>query len=101
MVDGIDPADGSPHRTRDCLIVGLATVDDNAVRTAVTLQSLAQEAFSRRQITMFAEPEVDRVANAVDRTVEIHPLAADLDVGLVHMPLDANSALAAVEALQQ
>ena len=37
-------------------------------------------------------PEIDRITRAVDRPVEIHPLASELDVGLVHMPLAANSA---------
>ena len=42
---------------------------------------LAQEAFGRRQVTVFAEEELDRVADAVDGSIEIHPLATDLDVG--------------------
>jgi hypothetical protein len=50
---------------------------------------------------MFAEPELDRVAHAVDGSIEVHPAAANLDVGLVHMPLAAHRSLASIEALQQ
>ncbi len=64
-------------------------------------QSPAQEAFGRRQVTVRAEPELDGVTNAVDGTVDIHPLATNLDVGFVHMPPAANGSLPAIEALQQ
>ena len=67
----------------DRLAIGLAAVDDDALGAAMTLQRLAQEAFGRRQITVLAEPELDRVADAVDGAIEIHPLAANLDVGFV------------------
>src|SRR5690606_21189990 len=70
----------------DCLAVCLAAINDNALRSAVALQRLAQEAFSRRQITMLAEPEFDRVADTVDGAIEIHPAAANFDVGFVHIP---------------
>ena len=50
---------------------------------------------------MLAEPEFDRVADAVDGAVEIHPLAANLDVGLIPKPLAADCTLALVDSLQQ
>ncbi len=48
---------------------------------------------------MFAEPEFDGVAGAVDPTIEIHPLSADLDVRLVDMPSAGHDALVPIEAL--
>ena len=85
----------------DRLPVGLAAVDDDAIGSAMTLQRLSEEPLGRRQIALLAEQELDRVADAVDGAVEIHPLAADLDVGLVHMPFAGHATLAPVEALQQ
>ena len=50
---------------------------------------------------MLAEEELDRIANAVDGAVEIRPLASNLDLGFVHMPLAGDATLAPIEALQQ
>jgi hypothetical protein len=71
----------------DSLQVGLATVNDDAVGSAMTCQHFPEKQLGRRQVTLLAEPEFDCVADAVDGAVKIHPLAADLDVSLVDMPL--------------
>jgi len=81
--------------------VGLASVDDDAIGTAMTLQRLSKEALGRRQIPMLAEMEFDRVADAVDGSVEIHPSSADLDGGFIDMPFSGDGALAPIEALQE
>lgn len=81
--------------------IGLAAVNDDAIRPAVASESLSDEALCRQKIPMFAETELDGVANAVNGAVEIHPLAPDLDVGFVHMPFPGYRPLAQVEALQQ
>ena len=49
--------------------VGLAAVDDDPLRTAVVLQRLAQEPFGGREIAPLTEPELDRVAIAVDGAI--------------------------------
>ena len=85
----------------DGFLIGLAAVDDDAFRPAMALQGLPQEAFGHRQVTVFAEEEFDRIAKAVDGAIEIHPLAADLDVGLVQVPLSSDAPLAPVEQVQQ
>jgi hypothetical protein len=41
------------------------------------------------------------IVDAVNGTIEVHPLAANLDVGFVHMPLAGDGTLAPVETLQQ
>ena len=46
------------------------------------------------------EEELDRVADIVDGPIDIHPLVANLDVGLVDVPLAGDGPLAPVEALQ-
>src|SRR3954452_13038772 len=48
------------------------------------LQHLAEEAFGRLQIALRRQEKVDRDAVLVDGPVEVAPLAADLDVGLVN-----------------
>ena len=56
-------------------------------------QSLVHEAFRRQQVTMLAEEELDRVAQAVDGAVEVHPPATDPDTCLDYMPFAANARL--------
>jgi hypothetical protein len=51
--------------------VGLATVDDDPLGSAMPLKSLAQELLGGSQIAPLAEPELDRVAVVVDGAVEI------------------------------
>lgn len=85
----------------DGLEIGLAAVDDDTFWPAMALQDLQQEAFGRRRVTVFAEEEFDRIAEAVDGAIEIHPLAADFDVGLVHVPLSSDAPFASVGSVQQ
>jgi hypothetical protein len=47
------------------------------------LQHLAEEAFGGVQITLGGEQEINRIAVLVDGPVQVAPLAADPDVGLV------------------
>ncbi len=55
--------------------------------TTGEVQGLRKETLGRRHIASLAESRVDQVAVAVDRAIEVAPLAVDLDVRLVHMPL--------------
>jgi hypothetical protein len=97
----IDPGAGLPYCRTGWLPVCLAAVDHDPLGPAVALQRSGEEAFSGCQIAPFAEPELDRVPIAVDRAIEIPPLAADLDIGLIDMPLVSDRAFAPVESLQQ
>jgi len=62
----------------DCLAIRLAAVNDDVLGPAMALQRLFQEALRRPQITMFAEPELDRVADAVDGSKQTLPVAWQL-----------------------
>lgn len=64
-------------------------------------ERLSNEALCSRRVTVFAEEELNRVANTVYGTVEIHSLAAHLDIGFVQVPLASDGTLAPVEKLQQ
>ena len=57
--------------------VGLASIDGNARWPAVAGQGLAYKAFSSGQITMFAEIELNRIAIAIDGTIQVQPLSFD------------------------
>jgi hypothetical protein len=81
--------------------VGLAAVDNDALRPAMPGESLSEKAFGDRKVTVLAESELDRVTAAVDGAIEIHPLATNLDIGLVGMPFAGDGTLAPMEALQQ
>ena len=75
-------------------MVGLAVVDHNPLGSAIPLQRLAQELLGGGQIAPFTKPEFNCVAGVVDSTVEITPLATDLDVCLINMSFATHRALA-------
>lgn len=85
----------------DRFAVGLAAVDDDPLGPAMAFKRFPEEPLGRRQVAVFAEPELNGVAGAVDRAIERHPLSANLDVGLIDMPFAGDGALAPIEALQQ
>mgnify|MGYP003674578617 CR=1 FL=1 len=82
-------------------MICLASIDGDAIWAAMARKRLSNKALCSRQVTAFAEEELDRIANAVDGTVKIHPLAAHLDIRLVDVPLASDGTLALVETLQQ
>ena len=86
---------------KDCFPICLAAIDDDAIRAAMTVESLVEEQLCRSKIAVFAEEKLDRIANAVDRPVEVHPFAPDFDVCLVDMPFVGHSAFAPVEPFKQ
>ena len=53
-----------------------------------------EEAARRSEVTAGTKQEVDGVASAVDRPVQIPPLTGDFDVGFIHAPAQADRALA-------
>ena len=67
----------------------------------MTLQGFPEEALRRCQVAVLAEMELNRIAEAVDGSVQIHPLTPDFDIGLVDMPLASDRTLALMETLQQ
>jgi hypothetical protein len=79
-------------------MVRLAAVNDDVIGPTVTIKSLPEEALCRCKITMFAEKELDRVTNAVDRPIQIHPAATDFNVSLVYVPFLGHCPLSQVEA---
>ena len=53
---------------------------------SLALDGLAKESLGCADIALGAQAEVNGSACAVDRPIQVHPLAADLDVGLVNTP---------------
>ena len=76
-----------------CPTVGLTAVDHDPLGPAMALECLTQKPLGSGEVTPFAEPEFDRTAIAVDRSVKIHPTPADLDVCLVDVPLAGDNSL--------
>jgi hypothetical protein len=64
-------------------------------------ECLAQEPFGGSEVSPLAEPELNRVAIAVDSPVQVHPSPADFDKCLIDMPLSGNGSLASMKLLQQ
>jgi hypothetical protein len=62
---GITRQDGFP--------IGLAAVDDDPLGPAMPLERLAQELLGSNEVPSFAEPELNRVAVAVDSPVKVRP----------------------------
>jgi hypothetical protein len=86
---------------QDRLPVGLTTIDHDPLGPAMTFECLAQKPFGCSEVAPLAEPELDRITIAVNCVVEISPLASDIDVSFVDMPLVSDRSLAAIEPLQQ
>jgi hypothetical protein len=58
------------------------------------LECFAQKPFGRSQVSLGTEPEFDRVAIAVDGSIEIFPFASDFDVSFVNVPFGSDGSLA-------
>src|SRR2546428_98698 len=78
----------------DGRFMGRATINGDLLRHAVAADRLGQEAFGGLLVALLGEEKVNRLAHFIDSTIEIAPLALDLDVGLVHPPTHPNSAYA-------
>ena len=66
--------------------VGAGAIGTNTVRSkeGLSRQHLAEEALGRVEVALGGQQEVDRIAVLVDGPVEVAPLTADLDVGLIN-----------------
>jgi hypothetical protein len=75
--------------------IGATLIDGHFERKAVLAHGFLEKAQSGLFVAVSREQEVDGLASLVDSTVEIHPLALDLDVRLVCSPAHADQALVA------
>ena len=67
----------------------------------MTVESLVEEPLCRDEIAVLAEEEFNRIANAVDGSIEVHPFAANFDVCLVDMPFARHRSFPLVEPFEQ
>ncbi len=83
---GSDP--GGLRRRDTSLRIGRILVHGDGARVhGVGLrQRLAEEPFRRISVALVLQPKVDRLAAAVDGSIQIHPAALDLYVGLIDSP---------------
>lgn len=82
-------------------MIGLAAVDDDALRSAMARGRLPDKAFGRRQVTLLAEEKLDRVTHAVDGAVKIHPVTGHPDISFINVPLAGDRTFSPVEVLKQ
>jgi hypothetical protein len=82
-------------------MVRLTPVDDDGIGSAMAVHGSFEEPLCRRQISTLTEKKLDRVADAVDRAVQIRPAAPDLDVGLIHVLISGHGPLAQIEPLKK
>jgi hypothetical protein len=77
--------EAGPPGGRDGRRIGASAIGADPVRgeQRLILPRLAEEALGRLQVAVGGQQEVDGRAMLVDGPVQIAPLAADLDVGLV------------------
>jgi hypothetical protein len=75
--------------------VGAALVDRDLVRQAMLPNGFPEKAQSGLLVAVGRQQEVNGLAIPVDSTIEVFPLALDLDVGFVCSPALADRALVA------
>ena len=64
-------------------------------------EGLLEEGLRRGYIACPAEPEVDRLSSLVHRSIEVGPVAAYLDIGLIDSPRAASGPTKAVPTLDE
>ena len=82
---GLNAYDGGP--------IGAALIDGDLLGHAVQVDRAFEKCPRRGVVPFGAKQKVDRVADLVDCSVQVLPLAADLDVGFVHPPAIADRQL--------
>ena len=65
---------------------GLEAIQGNYSGLAVALESLTEEGLGGGDVTRSTEVGFDGFASLINRAVEVHPLTAYFEVGLVHAP---------------
>jgi len=77
-----------PNRPR----VGVVTIGRNPIRCDTgELERLGEEGLGCSHVPLPAQPAIHQVPIPVDGSVQVAPLATDLDVGLVYVPAAAHS----------
>src|SRR5215217_3391396 len=85
--------DVSAQRRTDRARIGAVSVRGDAVRDHAGGELRgAKECLRRRPVAMLGEHGINQIAIAVDRTVEIAPVAANLQIRLIDVPRPASSA---------
>jgi hypothetical protein len=77
---------------------GFEAIQGNYSRLAVALESFAEEGLGGGDVTRSTEVGFDSFALFINSAVEVHPLTAYLEVGLVHAPGIADRPLVGLPA---
>lgn len=79
--------------------VGATFIDSDHLGFAMITNGLAKEAQRGRGVSFGGQQEVDGLSCCIYRTVQIFPLAFDLDAGFVHSPPPSHRALMSTKRL--
>ena len=86
-----------PMRRKAAWVASKA-IQGNYSRLAVALESLTEEGLGGGDVTRSTEVGFDGFASLINRAVEVHPLTAYFEVGLVHAPGIADRSLIGLPA---
>jgi hypothetical protein len=81
----------------DGRFVGRTPVDGNLLRHPVAVDRLFQKAERRRLISVLRQEKVNGLPRLIHCTIEIVPLAFNLDVRLIHAPAEPHRPLPAMK----
>src|ERR1700712_3282669 len=79
----------------------IAVQGDRMWRPALMSDRLLEEGLRCGYIACAAESEVDRLSSLVHRSIEVGPVAAYLDIGLIDSPRTASGPTKAVPTLDE
>src|SRR5450756_466556 len=96
-----DPLPSSDINGFESRYIRAALIDGHVLGCPVPLDCLFEEPVCRGLVAMRPQQEIDGVACLVNGTIQILPLAPNLDVCLVHAPTPADLAFGAPEGLLQ
>src|SRR5262245_10021955 len=65
---------------------GSIAIEGHLLRNSLLLDRLLKKPLCRSHIALFTEQKVYGLSHFIDATIEVSPLPADLDVGLIDSP---------------
>ena len=89
------------HLTHCSMRCGIAVEGDRVRWSTLMPHCLLEEGLCCGYISRLAEPEVNSMPSLVHRSIQVGPLPAYLDIGLVHSPGAAPGLAKAVPALDE
>jgi hypothetical protein len=84
-----------------CSAIGLASVNGDALRPAILAKALRRKRLATLKSRSLLNIGLNRIAIAVNRTIQVQPLAFDLDVSLIEVRFACDLTLLPIEPFKQ